>query len=81
MRQYVYVMFISNNHASVKAKSDKYQKVSKYYENDCRLLLWILNLIFVFYFFNVKKLHLETTFVADVIKPNIESLWELNYSR
>ena len=40
MRQLVYTMFISNNRASFhlwwKEHFVKHQKVSKYYENDCR---------------------------------------------
>ena len=40
IRQLAYITFISNNRASFhlwwKEKLVKYQKVSKYYENDCR---------------------------------------------
>ena len=43
MRQLVYTMFITNNralfHVWGKENLVKYQKVSKYYENDCRYLV------------------------------------------
>ena len=42
MRQLVYTLFISNNHPSFhlwwKENLVKHQKVSKYYETDCRVL-------------------------------------------
>ena len=44
MRQLVYTMFISNNCASQhlwrKENLVKHQRVSKYYENDCRYFNW-----------------------------------------
>ena len=50
MKQLAYTMFISNNRASFhlwsKENLVKHQRVSKYYENDCRLGLaeiWDLN--------------------------------------
>ena len=46
MRQLVQTLFISNNHVSFqlwwKEKLVKYQKVSKYYEDDCRALFCMI---------------------------------------
>ena len=41
MRQFVYAMFITNNHASFRLWwKEKYQKVSKYYVHDCSPIGW-----------------------------------------